>query len=826
MLVPTRWLRDLVHSDLSPEEMAERFTYAALETNLEKDLRGKFDHVVIGRIVEKKPHPNADTLSLCRVQTGIGDQWIVCGAPNAAEGQTVVVAQVGAQLANGIKIEEKKIRGVTSNGMICSEQELGISEEAEGIIVLSEDEGTPGERFADRYPIDDAVLEIEVTPNRGDCLSVVGLARELAVITEGKLEPPELLLAESGHPVGDRIEVVIENADLCPRYSARVVENLTLGPSPFWLRLRLAMSGLRSINNIVDVTNYLMLEWGQPLHAFDLDQVAKRKIIVRNAKPEEPFTTLDGKDHTLSSEMLVITDGERPVALAGVMGGLNSGVTEFTKHVLLECAYFDPGSIRSTSRKLGIQSESSYRFERGTDWGNLINVLDRAAALIASHSGGTVTKGKIDVFPHPKRTDPVPLRPTRVNQILGTDLPPQRMENILVGLGFEVKERSDSFEVIPPTVRHDITREIDLIEEIARHYGYDKIASSLPRIQVKSVLPTRLQRTERIVQNYLRTSGFSESINYSFMNPQLLDHLRFPEDHPLRQTIPLKNPISQEWSIMRTTLLPGLLLNVALNMNRFVYDLKLFEIGKIFFPGREDTDREKMMAGAVCTESVGDSLWIPKGTKRDFFSVKGVAEGLLAELQIHPMTLLEDNETSGNSKSKKKRKDKSATVWKPGSRIPYLDSGKSLVLERDGKVCGSLGALRKEVLEQFEIRNAVYYLELDLSLVAAQSSFEQKYQSLPRFPSSRRDLALLVDRSIPTESILNLVREIGPKSLIEVELFDLYQGKPLPPDKKSVGIKLIFQDRERTLTDEEVNRIFEKIFKYLKGKIRATLREG
>ena len=621
MNVTIKWLKEYVDFDLSPEALADRLLMLGMEIESIKRLGEGLDRVVVGRINTVDKHPQADKLVLCNVDVGSGtDTQIVCGAPNAREGLVAPVALVGAQLPNGLTIRRAKIRGEESQGMLCSEQELNISDEASGLMELPGDTqiGTP---IVEALGLDDVVLELEITPNRPDCLSMIGVAREISVVTGNPLRLPEINIQSGMADTQNLTSVTIKDPDLCPRYAARVIRGVKIAPSPTWLQRRLETIGIGTINNIVDITNYVLMEYGHPLHAFDYHRLTENRIVVRRAKSNEKLKTIDAEERELTPDMLVIADAENPVALAGVMGGFDSEITDQTVDVLLESAYFYPPSIRKTSKALGMHTEASHRFERGADPEGVIPAINRAAQLIAETTGGEICSGIVDVYPGKQEAIDIKLRPERVNFVLGTEIEADQMRDILTRLGFTV---SDAFEVTVPTFRPDVSQEIDLVEEIARVYGFDNIPTTLPRgdIPIPQVAPKEDLR-ER-VKTYLLQCGMMEAMNYAFYHPDVFDRIRLESTDPLRQVVHIANPLSEDQSIMRTTLLPSLLANAQRNRNHQINDVQFFECSKVFIPnGTGEYPNEPERVAGIIAGNLGAGVYGDPLRPVDFFDIKG-----------------------------------------------------------------------------------------------------------------------------------------------------------------------------------------------------------
>jgi phenylalanyl-tRNA synthetase beta chain len=792
MKVSCNWLREYVDFDLSPTELADLLTMAGLEVEGIEEVGAALEGVVVGEVVSLLPHPQADRLSLCRVQAGEKAYPIVCGARNMRAGDKVALALEGAQLPGGVEIKRTKIRGELSEGMLCSEAELGFSASADGIMILPAHapSGTP---LADFLNIRDTLLEISLTPNRGDCLSMIGIAREVAALTGTALHVPISELREGRDSVEAFVRVSVRDLDLCPRYSARLITGVQIGPSPFWLRTRLERAGVRAINNVVDVTNYVMLEYGQPLHAFDHDFLEGGGIVVKRAASGEHFVTLDGVERQLNNDTLMICDAAKPIAIGGIMGGVNSEIRESTSRVLLESAYFTPVGIRRTSTALGLQTESSYRFERGVDPEGVLAASRRATSLIAELAGGEVAQGVIDCCPVPVPRPEITVRLPRANALLGLQLEQEEVRGILQRLNIEIKEhRGDTWKVVPPSYRGDITREIDLIEEIGRLHGYDRIPVETP---LMSILPgQQSSRTALIdlVTDTLVGLGFYEAITYSFISPQSLQSLCLPPDDPLLHPLVLRNPLAEAQSVMRTTLLPGLLETVRYNLSHTNRDIKIFEARTIYCPRAGDKlpAERQVLAGVIIGATAGHG-WNSPRQEVDFFYTKGCVERILAELHTPSPT------------------------FTGSERIAYVHPGKGAAVQILDKAIGLVGELHPHVAEAFGLPAGVFIFELDLAALSDGYLQAITFTPLPRFPSVARDVAVAVDERITADELTRMIREVDTTAIESVEIFDSYQGDPIPAGRKGLAFRIQYRSLERTLTDEEVNGFHQKVLERL-----------
>ncbi|MHB8841378.1 MAG: phenylalanine--tRNA ligase subunit beta [Candidatus Aquicultor sp.] len=804
MLVPINWLKDYIDIELSPEELAELLNLTGTAVESIKTLGEGLDNVRVGLLLDVKPHPDADKLSVTTVSIGQPETLqIVCGAKNIKPGDKVPVALIGAHLPNGLVIKPAKLRGVTSYGMLASRAELGMGADHGGIYILPDDVEV-GKPLAEALGLDDTVLELEVTPNRPDCLSMIGMAREVGAVTERTMHKPQVTVTESTEKASDVASVEILDPDLCPRYSARIIRNVKVGPSPTWMQERLQKAGMRPINNIVDITNYVMLETGQPLHAFDFNTLHGHKIIVRRPKNGEHMQTLDGVVRELDDSMLVIADADRPVALAGVMGGENTEVSDETKDILLESAYFEPTSIMRTSRSLGLLSESSARFEKGIDPNGTVYAADRASKFMEDLAGGIVDRGVIDVYPRAIVAKRLPLRTDRVNAILGTKLGVDEISKICRRLEFtpEVIDRTAEMWVSVPTFRPDLEREIDLIEEVARIYGYNNIESTLPESGNKQGGLSLRQKIAESIKLRLVAAGLSEVITYSFTDPHDVDKLQVPEGDPMRWFVHLMNPLSEEVSVMRTTLISNLLKVLKYNVNREQYDVQIYEVGHIFWheQGKELPDEETMVSIAMTGAWIPDE-WYEKARSIDFFDLKGVIETVLDEVDV-------DVEN-----------------WSVRQFThPVLHPGRSAELLIGDDSIGFFGEIHPDVQAAYDIPRA-YVAELNLNKLIDKASTFKGFTEIPKYPGISLDLAILVDDAVSNDRVLDVIKSAGGSLLKQVRLFDLYTGKGIPEGKKSMAYSMLFSAPDRTLTDQEAldaqDRIIEKLNKELGAEVRA-----
>ena len=803
MLASYNWLKEYINIEVSPEELSYRLTMAGLEVSNLVCVGEELERIQVARIEKISIHPNADKLSICRIYNGKERFNIVCGARNIKAGDKVAFAPVGTRLPNGLKIKASKIRGFLSEGMLCSEEELKLEEKSTGIMILPP-ESEIGKDLASALMMKDYVLELDLTPNRADCFSMIGIAREAAALLDTPLSLPRIEVEEEEEDLGKFINVNIEAPEFCPRYTARYVFNIKIQPSPLWMRRRLELGGIRSINNVVDVTNYVLLEWGQPMHAFDYALLDQGKIIVKKATPGEVFFTLDNKEHTLDEQTLMICDASKYIAIGGIMGGINTEVTEGTTAVLLESAYFNPQNILRTSRKLGIKTESSLRFEKGVNPETVIPSLNRAAQLIAKTANGKVARGIVDSRPPlPHQPLKIELRPNKANLILGTEISSAKMAGYLERLGISVESKnSNRLLTTIPSHRGDLRTEIDLVEEIARIHGYDQIPVTLPDMAVAEEKGKTSFKQEDKARSVLAGSGFYEIISYSFIASKNIADLQTPEEHAFRRYISISNPLSRDQSVMRTTLLPGLLMAVAENHRHKNMNLKIFELGRVFFREKQNSlPTEKLMIGGVMCGLQTEESWNCPRREVDFFDLKGTLENLFRALFI------------------------GGIHYQVNNSIPYLHSGISSLVILNERPVGVLGELHPHVLDNFGISRKIFVFEIDFGEIIRYYVNDRKAKPLPKFPPVYRDIALVVDIDTPHQIIEEVITSSNVRFLEEVKVFDVYQGDPIPAGKKSLAYRMKFQSRDRSLTDEEVNLFYEKIISHLSNKLDVELRK-
>lgn len=795
-----KWLKELVDFTWSAEELADKLTLAGLEVESIIPWGFELEKVIVGEIKKVEKHPQTEKLSICSVSTGKEVLQIICGAKNVKSGIKAPLALIGAKLPSGAPIEKAVLKGVESYGMLCSEIELGIGEESEGIMVL-EGKLKAGEPLSKALDLEDFILDIDLTPNRPDATSIIGIARDIAALSGGKLKRPKYEVKEIEELASDWVKVLIEDIDACPRYAARVIKGVKIGESPFWLRRRLEYCGMRSINNIVDITNFVLLETGHPLHAFDYDLFTSfsgkpnKKVEVRRAKDKEKFITLDEIERTLSPEVLLITDGNKPVALAGIMGGMESEVTEKTKNILLESAYFNPKVIRRGRISLGLNTEASYRFERGADPNMVVNAANRACQLMENLSKGKVLKGVVDNYAEKILPLRLSFRPERCSKILGVGIESKNIKEIFENLEIKVTDNgSDKMSVEVPTFRPDLTREIDLIEEIARIYGYDKIEAFF-RAGGELLTPvTEEERLIKRVKDFLAGKGFFEVVTNNLVDP-----IKMSKINPLRKGVRVLNPLNEELSTLTTSLSYNLLSVISHNLNRKEKDLRLFEISKVFWAKDGDSPEEKLQLEIALCGKKAPIFWGEKEQKIDFYDLKGIITDLLSELKIGDYILL----------------NKESNLFSEEISFEAGSQGKSL---------GWLGKVSDEILKLFDIEEDIFLAEIDFQTLSEIIPPLKFYTPLPRFPRVERDISLVVEERVLSLDLEKAIRQLGGRLIEKVHLFDLYRGPQVPEGKKSLAYAIWYRSEERTLTDEEVDKVHNKIVQELKASFGAELR--
>lgn len=810
MQVSIKWLKDYIDFTETPEQLADKLTMAGIPVENVVDPGEGLEKVVTGRIEKLEPHQNSDHLQICTMNVGLAENIIiVTGAQNVAEGQVVPVAMVGAHLPNGMKISKGKLRGVASNGMLCSAQELKLDleklpeEQKTGIFILPSD--TPvGIPAKDVLGLNDVVLEFELTANRADCFSVFGLVREIAAITGNKPHFPEIKVNEDDNTkLNDIFSVEIADPDLCSRFSTRMLKNVKIGPSPEWMQQRLEGAGIRSINNVVDVTNFVMIELGHPMHAYDYDKITGKKLIARRAIEGEELHTLDDTSRKAKSEMLVIADSEKAAGLAGIMGGFETEITDTTTTVVLESADFYGPCIRRTARACGLSSEASGRFERGVDSETTIKALDRAAQLLQEMGACTVCEGIVDVYPNPKQANYVTFTPEQINNHLGTNIAKDVMLNIITSVGFDVtKDENDEITVKVPSWRNDVTCMADISEEIARLHGFDKIKSTLPNGVSMQGTQSAKQTFIDKVKASLSSQGLYETISFALTNEETFNKLNIPQDSPLRKAVPIMNPLSDEYPLVRTTLLSSIFDNLARNLARKNDDVALFEVGSVFFPKAlpvtELPDEVVKIAGAI-TGRRNAQGWNQANDMVDFYDAKGIIEELLANLRVTRYTV------------------------EAGTHYA-MHPGKTALFKKGRDVIATVGEVHPAVLSAYGITKPVYIFELDATTVMKYMAKDLKYKALPKYPATSRDLAMLVDVDVNAADIEKAMTKAAGQNLTQITLFDVYTGKQVEEGKKSLAFSLTFQSNDKTLTDAEIDPAIEKIVAKLQKDFNANLR--
>jgi len=803
MFVSYKWLQEYVDlAGITAKQLADRITKSGIEVESVELLNKGAQGVVIGHVLEREQHPNADKLSKCLVDIGEGEPvQIICGAPNVAKGQKVAVAKVGAVLPGNLKIKRAKLRGEESNGMICSLQELGVEsklvpkEYADGIFVFPSD-APVGADALELLNLDDEVLELGLTPNRADCLSMIGVAYEVAAILGRSVKLPAIELHENNESVHDYISVRVDALEDNPLYAGRIVKNVKIGPSPLWMQTRLMAAGIRPHNNVVDITNYILLEYGQPLHAFDYDRLGSKEIVVRRAKAGETIVTLDDVERTLTEEHLVITNGKEPVALAGVMGGANSEVKNDTTTVFIESAYFISPVIRQAVKDHGLRSEASTRFEKGIDPARTKEALDRAAALMAEYAGGEIVGGDVEVNTLTQKEVVVTITLDRINNVLGTTITKEEVAGILTNLQFTFTEDNGTFTITVPSRRRDIAIEEDIIEEVARLYGYDNLPATLPIGEAKPGKLTPYQAKRRHVRRYLEDAGLFQAITYSLTNEAKAAMFALETAEPIRLALPM----SEERSVLRQSLVPHLLEAASYNRARQAENVALYEIGSVYLAnGEHELPNEKERLAGVVTGVWHAHLWQGEKKAVDFYVVKGILDGLFALLGLE-----------------------SRIEYKQAKR-EYLHPGRTADMLLDGKTIGFVGQLHPVVQKQFDLKET-YVFDLDLEALLNAEVDDIRYTAIPRFPSITRDIALVVDEHVVAGELQKAIIAAGGELLKDVSIFDVYKGDRLPEGKKSIAFSLRYYDPERTLTDEEVTNVHEQVIKAVEQQFGATLR--
>ena len=795
MLISLDWLKQYVDIKEDIKELDNALTMIGQEVEA-IDIQGKgLDNVVIGHIVEYGKHPNSDKLTLVKVNIGEEEPLqIVCGAPNHKLGDKVVVAKIGAVLPGDFKIKKSKIRDVESFGMLCSQVELGIGEDGDGIIILPED-APIGVEYRKYAGLDDVIFELEITPNRPDCLSHIGIAREIAAYYGRKVKYPSVTYTEAIDPTTKVAKVNIDDKDRCKRYMGRVIRNVTVGESPEWLKKRIRAMGLKPINNVVDITNFVMFEYNQPMHAFDLDKLENNTVVVRAAENGEKITTLDGVERELVNGELVIADEVKPIAIAGIIGGQATQIEAETKNVFLEVAYFTPDNIRKSAKKLGIVTDSGYRNERGLDIENLPEVIDRAAALIAEVASGEVLDEVIDKYIEKPQKFEIPLNLTKLNTFIGKKLEFDTVGKILSNLGLGIKTLSqDMLLITPPTYRTDLTRPEDLYEEVIRMYGFENIEAIMPVEDIESGLKDSKISVADNLKEILKEIGLHEVINYTFIPREALDILKIKD-----KVIEISNPLSEDMVIVRPTLMYSLLANIRDNFNRNQFDLRFFEVSKVFTPAEELANEDLRICVAIAGKPER-TLWNPKPKAYDFYTMKGYVEKLLEYMGINRYKL----ERSSNEN---------------------FHPGRSADIKIGNDVIGTFGEVHPDVLEAMDIkRERAYVADIDLARAEKYIKSAVKYERIVKYPEVTRDLAIVMDKDILVGNMVEDLKRVSP--LIEkIEIFDVYEGEKIDADKKSVAISIVLRNKVKTLEEKEINDVVTKVLETISKKYRGEIRQ-
>lgn len=799
------WIKSFVPGlDCTAQEYTDAMTLTGTKVEGFERLDEDLDKIVVGQVKKIDKHPDADKLVICQVDIGDRQIQIVTGAPNVYEGMKTPVCLDGGRVAGGhdgsrtpggIKIKKGKLRGIESDGMMCSIEELGSSRDyypdapESGLYDMGQD-AVVGSDAIEALGLHDIVFEYEITSNRVDCYSIIGIAREAAATFHKDFVLPDIKPTGNNENVNDMISVDVEDGDLCKRYCARMVKNIKLAPSPEWMQRRLAASGIRPINNIVDITNYVMEEYGQPMHAYDYDTIADHKIVVRRAKDNEVFCTLDGQDRTLDSSMLMICDGEKAIGLAGIMGGENSKITDDVKTMLFEAACFDGANIRISAKKAGLRTDASGKFEKGLDPYNAEAAINRACELIEELCAGEVVGGMVDVFPVKPEEKVLPFEPDKYNKLLGTDVSSDEMLKYFDKLEIEYNESDNTLHI--PSFRQDLLRTCDMAEEVARFYGYDKIPVTLPSGESTSGKLSFKLRVESVAREVAQFCGFSQSMNYSFESPKAFDKLLVPENSDLRQAIRILNPLGQDFSIMKTQALNGMLTSLATNYNRKNKNVRLYEIGNIYIPKALPLTELPDERTQFTLGMYGDG---------DFFTMKGVVEEFFEKAGLD-----------------------GRITYDPEDKKPFLHPGRQADIIYDGVKVGYLGEVHPQVCENYNIGDRVYYADIDMPYIVEHACFDKKYEGIAKFPTSTRDISLVVDKQVLIGTMENAIIKKGGKLLESCELFDIYEGEQVGEGKKSVAFSLVFRAKDRTLSDTEISEIMDKILAELTG-LGAVLRQ-
>jgi phenylalanyl-tRNA synthetase beta chain len=796
MKISYKWLSQYIDIDLSPEELQTRMTFAGLEVEGVEKLGEDLNQYIVAEIKKCKTHPGSDHLSICQVNNGSDTKQVICGAPNCAAGQKVAFAPVGVSISD-FKIKKVKLRGEESFGMICSEKELGISDNHDGILVLPDD-APIGEKLGTYLQQDDIAFEVEITPNRPDLLGIFGVARDVAAVLNVPLIIPEISIKETGESIAKHLALQNDASELCTRYTARMIKGVTIKESPAWLKQRLISVGLRPINNIVDITNFVMTEFGHPLHAFDHKLIKDKTIIVRRAKKGEKFPALDEQTYTLEKDDLVIADAVKPIALAGIIGGENSHITKETKDIVIEAANFLYSSIRKTAGRLKISTDSSYRFERDIADETAELVSQRACQLILELAGGKLLEGKLDSYPNPVENRIVGLRPSRVKKLLTITVSDKQIINYLEPLGLKLSRReTDLLKFEIPPYRKDLVREIDLIEEIIRLHGYNSVESFL---KPQKIMDKTTFYTSRKIKDILVNNGFSEVINWNFGDPSDLNKLNIPTDDERRNNAELKNPLGSSFSIMHSMLIPQLLKNALFNIHHGQKNLKLFEQTKVFTRHNEKLATEKIHLSALITGNLHPVYWKEDQYPADFYDIKGIVEEILNALDI------------------------SNPVFKVSSE-KFYQPGLAVDVFLKERMVGSFGKIDSKIASKYDIEQPLFILDIKLQdIFELQKSVKPVFHDIPKFPPVLRDLSFVISKKYSYNEILNSIYSINKKLITKIELFDEYIGKNIKDGYRSLTFSLVFSSDTKTLTDDNINNILQKVIEKLKNDFNIEMR--
>lgn len=796
MKISYNWLKRFIDLKLSPEELKDKMTFGGIEVEAIEELGGDLKQIKIAQVVKTSKHPNADKLTICQVDDGTEIKQVICGAPNCEDGIKVAYAEIGTQIQD-FKIKKANLRGETSFGMLCSEQELGISGDHDGIMILPKD-APIGKDLASYLGIEDTCYDVEITPNRPDLLGMIGIARDISALLKLPLNLPESKLNESNESIEDHLFLENKVPELCTRYTARIIKNVKIKESPDWLKKQLISIGLRPINNVVDITNYVMMEYGHPLHAFDYSLINGKKIIVRRAKKNEEFPALDEVTYKLKIDDIVIADEERAIALAGVIGGENSHITPKTKDIVIEAANFLYSSIRKTAGRMKISTDSSYRFERDITDENAELASQRACELILEIAGGELLKGMLDSFPFPKKLRIVAIRPSRVKKILSIDIPSQRIIEYLSALGLNfLNEFEDKLDFEIPYYRKDLTREIDLIEEVIRLNGYNNVPTFL---KSQNIMNKPVFYARRKVKDTLVNYGFSEVINWNFGDPNNLDKFNIKKEDVRRNFAELKNPLGESFSIMRSMLLPSLLENALFNINHGQKNIRIFELKKVFTRKDEKLATEKLHLSGLLSGELDPAYWKSSTQQIDFHDVKGIIEDIMAELKVKN----DDFQISDE---------------------PFYQPGMGASIISDEKIIASFGKIDPKVAAKFEIDIPLFAFDVDLDAIFAMNLFhDQIFENIPKYPPVLRDISIVISKEHKFVDIIDTIQKVGKSNISKVALFDEFAGKNINDGFHSLTFNLVFSSDTKTLTDEYINNILKKVIRALKNSYNAEMR--